>query len=52
MKYKGYQKEVKKKVNIAEPVRNEDLTNKTWADVRTLKKLKLQAKDKRNETKQ
>ena len=32
--------------------RNEDRSNKTWTDVRTLKKLKLQAKDKLNETKQ
>mgnify|MGYP007096779989 FL=1 len=52
MKYKEYHKELKKKVNIAEQVRNEDRTNKTWADVRTLKKLNLQAKDKITETKQ
>ena len=50
--YKEYHKELKKKVNIAEQVRGEDRTNKTWQDVRTLKKLKLQAKDKLNETKQ
>jgi len=52
MNYKEYHKELKKKVNIAEQVRGEDRTNKTWEDVRTLKKLKLQAKDKLNETKQ
>ena len=52
MNYKEYHKELKKKVNIAEQVRNEDRSNKTWEDVRTLKKLKLQAKDKLNETKQ
>ena len=52
MNYKEYHKELKKKVNIAEQVRNEDRTNKTWIDVRTLKKLKLKAKDKLNETKQ
>ena len=45
-------KELKKKVNVAEQVRNEDRTNKTWEDVRTLKKEKLKAKDKLNETKQ
>ena len=50
--YKEYHKELKKKVNIAEQIRNEDRTQKTWQDVRTLKKLKLQAKDKLNETKQ
>ena len=42
MNYKEYHKELKKKVNIAEQVRNEDRSNKTWEDVRTLKKLKLQ----------
>ena len=52
MNYKEYHKELKKKVNIIEQVRNEDRTNKTWIDVRTLKKLKLQdKKDKLNETK-
>ena len=52
MNYKEYHKELKKKVNIgSEQVRNEDRSNKTWEDVRTLKKLKLQAKDKLNETK-
>tara|TARA_R100000988_G_scaffold87209_1_gene50170 strand:- start:12 stop:170 length:159 start_codon:yes stop_codon:yes gene_type:complete len=52
MNYKEYHKELKKKVNIAEEVRNEDRTQNTWQDVRTLKKLKLKAKDKLNETKQ
>ena len=42
MNYKEYHKELKKKVNISEQVRNEDRSNKTWEDVRTLKKLKLQ----------
>ena len=32
MNYKEYHKELKKKVNIAEQVRNEDRTNKTWED--------------------
>ena len=52
MNYKDYHKKLKKKVNIAEQVRNEDRTNNTWADVRTLKKLKLQAKEQLNEIKQ
>ena len=52
MNHIEYHKELKKKVNIAEQVRNEARTDKTWADVRTLKKLKLKAKDKLNETKQ
>ena len=52
MNYKEYHKELKKKVNIAEEIRNEDRTQNTWQDVRTLKKLKLKAKDKLNETKQ
>jgi len=52
MNYKDYHKKLKKKVNIAEQVRNEDRTNKTWEDVRTLKKEKLKAKDKLSETKQ
>ena len=52
MNYKEYHKELKKKVNIAEEVRNEDRTQNTWQDVRTLKKLKLKAKDKLNDTKQ
>ena len=52
MNYKEYHKELKKKVNIAEEIRNEDRTQNTWQDVRTLKKLKLKAKDKLNEAKQ
>ena len=52
MKYKEYHKELKKKVNIAEQVRNEDRTDKTWADVRSLKKMKLKAKERLNEIKQ
>ena len=52
MNYKEYHKELKQKVNIAEQIRNEDRTQKSWQDVRTLKKLKLQAQDKLNETKQ
>ena len=39
MNHKEYHKELKKKVNIAEQIRNEDRTQKTWQDVRTLKKL-------------
>lgn len=52
MNYKEYHKDLKRKVNLAEEVRNNDRSNKSWVDVRTLKKLKLKAKDKLNETKQ
>ena len=44
MNYKEYHKELKKKVNIAEQVRSEDRTNKTWVDVRTLKKVETKSK--------
>ena len=52
MNYKEYHKELKKKVTIAETVRDNDRSYKTWEDVHTLKKEKLKAKDKLNETKQ
>jgi len=52
MNYKEYHKDLKRKVNLAEEVRNNDRSNSSWVDVRTLKKLKLKAKDKLNETKQ
>jgi len=52
MNYKEYHKDLKRKVNLAEEVRNNDRSNNSWVDVRTLKKLKLKAKDKLNETKQ
>jgi uncharacterized protein YdcH (DUF465 family) len=52
MNYKEYHKDLKRQVNLAEATRQNDRSVKTWNDVRTLKKLKLKAKDKLNETKQ
>ena len=52
MNNKEDHKKIKKKVNIAETVRDNDRSYKTWEDVHTLKKEKLKAKDKLNETKQ
>ena len=52
MNYKEYHKYFKKKVTIAETVRYNDRSYDTWKDVHSLKKKKLQAKDKLNETKQ
>ena len=52
MNYKEYHKELKKKVTIAESVRDNDRSYNTWKDVHSLKKEKLKAKDKLNETKQ
>ena len=40
------QKNLKKKVNIAEKKRNIRRGQKSWYDLRTLKKLKLKMKDK------
>jgi len=46
MKIKEKHKDLKKKVNIAEKKRNIKRGVKTWQDLRTLKKLKLNMKDK------
>jgi len=46
MKIKEKHKDLKKKVNIAEKERNLKRGQKTWYDLRTLKKLKLNMKDK------
>ena len=46
MKIKEKHKDLKKKVNIAEKERNLKRGKKTWHDLRTLKKLKLNMKDK------
>jgi len=46
MKIKEKHKDLKKKVIIAEKERNLKRGLKTWQDLRTLKKLKLNAKDK------
>ena len=45
MKIKEKQKDLKKKVNLAEKKRNLKRGQKSWQDLRTLKKLKLKMKD-------
>jgi len=52
MSLKAKHKELKKDVNEAEQKREIRRGPKSWAELRTLKKLKLQAKDKLNATKQ
>jgi uncharacterized protein YdcH (DUF465 family) len=51
MSVKTKHKELKNKVNLVERTRNYDRSFSSWLDLKTLKKLKLQAKDKLNETK-
>tara|TARA_B100000795_G_scaffold241226_1_gene203867 strand:- start:156 stop:308 length:153 start_codon:yes stop_codon:yes gene_type:complete len=46
MKVKEKHKDLKKKVNIAEKKRNLRRGQKSWYDLRNLKKLKLEMKDK------
>ena len=46
MTIKEKHKDLKKKVNIAEKKRNIRRGQKSWYDLRTLKKLKLKMKDK------
>ena len=46
MKIKDKHKDLKKKVNIAEKERNLKRGQKSWSYLRTLKKLKLNMKDK------
>ena len=46
MKTKEKHKDLKKKVNIAEQKRDLRREQKSWHDLRTLKKLKLNMKDK------
>jgi uncharacterized protein YdcH (DUF465 family) len=46
MKIKEKHKDLKKKVNIAENERNLKRGQKSWKHLRTLKKLKLNMKDK------
>ena len=46
MTIKEKHKDLKKKVNIAEEKRNIRRGQKSWYDLRTLKKLKLNMKDK------
>ena len=52
MKIKEEHKDLKKKVNIAEKKRNTKRGTKSWHDLRTLKKLKLNMKDKLSKSKQ
>ena len=52
MSLKAKHKELKKDVNEAITIRKKDRGPKSWSELRTLKKLKLQAKDKLNATKQ
>ena len=52
MTAKQEHKELKSKVNQMEEKRRNDRSSTSWYDLRTLKKLKLKAKEKINETKQ
>ena len=45
---KAHHKELKRAVNEIESKRKVDRTNTTWYNIRTLKKVKLIAKDKLN----
>ena len=45
---KAHHKELKRAVNEGESKRTIDRSNKLWYDLRTLKKIKLNAKDKLN----
>ncbi len=52
MSAKAQHKELKSKVNQIENVRKNDRSSTSWYELRTLKKLKLKAKEKINATKQ
>jgi uncharacterized protein YdcH (DUF465 family) len=52
MNFKHYHKSLKKQVNEIEEIRNNDRTSYTWYQLKELKKQKLKAKEKLNETKQ
>ena len=52
MSAKAKHKELKRAVRDMEEKRNNDRSTGTWHDLRTLKKMKLKAKEKINETKQ
>jgi|TARA_B100000902_G_scaffold377922_1_gene410649 uncharacterized protein YdcH (DUF465 family) len=52
LEQKAHHKELKRAVNEIENKRRNDRTFKSWFDLKTLKKIKLQAKDKLNEIKQ
>ena len=48
LEIKAHHKELKRAVNEVESKRKQDRSNKLWYDIRTLKKIKLMAKDKLN----
>ena len=48
LEIKAHHKELKRAVNEVESKRSVDRSNKLWYDLRTLKKIKLNAKDKLN----
>ena len=48
LEIKTHHKELKREVNSVETKRSVDRSNKLWYDLRTLKKIKLNAKDKLN----
>jgi len=52
LEIKAHHKELKRAVNEVEKKRSQDRSSKSWFDLRTLKKIKLNAKDKLNATKQ
>jgi len=52
LEIKAHHKELKRAVNEVEDKRRNDRSIKSWYDLRTLKKIKLLAKDKLNATKQ
>ena len=52
LEQKAHHKVLKRAVNEVEDKRRNDRTFKSWFDLKTLKKIKLQAKDKLNEIKQ
>ena len=52
LEIKAHHKELKRAVNEVEKKRSQDRSTKLWFDLRTLKKIKLNAKDKLNATKQ
>ncbi len=52
LEVKAHHKELKRAVNDAETIRQSDRTYKSWYDLKTLKKIKLKAKEKLNATKQ
>ena len=52
LEVKAHHKELKRAVNDAEQLRRNDRSFKSWYEMKTLKKIKLKAKEKLNATKQ